>query len=346
MKTFPCVILFLFLATFAHAQNVSADILKKTVNRIRALKSISYKVNSTENNPFNKGQVISATVDAKVVFSPSGAVSYKKEFTNINSGQSLFQEIYLEGKYYSINLTDSTYTEDVPKSAVVCEMTEIATLIESELTKNGSKITHQTDTVFEGNKCYNFLIKSHDTVTNGIHDYTHRQILINHKTLLPVYVKNTTAGTAYKGGASMLKDGDQAPKLILKTVSGIDTPESDFNGKLLLVVFGATGCPANPLANPMLNRMHANFSSEKFIIINIYTNEMSEVVQKYIENNKLAFPVYIGNRTLSKAFKTPGTPNFYLISSEGKILRSFRGYKNSLEKDLTSHITKLLERSL
>lgn len=378
MKRFICSVIYLLLAIIAHAQSTTTDIFRKSADRFRSLKSIRYNVKSTDKNPFAEGNVTVATTAAAVVFNPEGAISYKNVLTNIDSGQSLFRETYLNGKLYSVNLIDSTYTEEIPKARVICEITEIASMMESELMQHPSKIIHQLDTVFEGKQCYSFMIKSYDTIENGNHNYTHKQILIDQKTMLPLYLKITGAGSAYKEGLSlgrltiynekifygfainkkinaapfvnsglslpnteMLKVGEKAPELLLKSLSGMPIPQDNFKAKLLLVVFGGTNCPANPLANPMLNRLHSKFASAKFSIINVYTSETSEQVKKYIDSNSLKFPVYLGTRNLNKAFKTLGTPNFYLISTGGKVVRTYNGYSDSLEEDLIENIVNL-----
>ncbi|WP_354335674.1 redoxin domain-containing protein [Pedobacter sp. CG_S7] len=334
MKVTSSFIFLFFMASIVTAQSTTAEIFKKTTQRINSLNSIGYSISFMEKNPFSKGDISEGVTNEDILLNPDRTIKYKITETNLNSGQSIFRETYLAGKLYSINLTDSTYVVNVPKSPVSYHMADISTMMESEFKAHSSKIFHKKDTLFNGKKCYNFLIKSYDMISNGNHDYTHKQILIDQKTLLPLYLKSTGAGSAYKEGLSlgrldfytenifynfvadkkikimpfvnsgfslpnteMLKDGERAPELSLNSLSGLHVPEDSFTGKLLLVVFGGTACPANPLANPMLNRLHSKFSSADFSIINIYTNETTEQVQKYIESNSLNFPVYLGNRS-------------------------------------------------
>ena len=370
------------MASAVRAQSSTELIFKKTIQRINSLSSIQYTINSVERNPFSEGDISVGVIKENVLLNPDRNIEYKKTETNLNTGQSIFYKTYLNGKLYAVNLKDSTYTVNVPKSRVSYDMADISAMLESELKTHSSKIFHKKDTLFNGKKCYNFLIKSYDTISNGLHDYRHQQILIDQKTFLPSYLKSTGAGSTYKesfplgrlnfyteknfsnfildkklkiipfsySGLSlenteMLKDGERAPQLSLHSSTGKQLTEDYFNGKILLVVFGGTSCPANSLANPMLNRLHSKFSSADFSIVNIYTNETTEQVLKYIESNNVKFPIYLGSRKLSKAYKTLGTPNFYLISKEGKIVRSSDGYNESLETKLSKNITNLLENT-
>lgn len=110
-----------------------------------------------------------------------------------------------------------------------------------------------------------------------------------------------------------------------------------------LVVFGSTTCSANPLSNPMLNKLHLKYANRPFSIVNIYTGDKIEQISSYVKNNQLNFPVFSGTRSLSSKFKTVGTPNFYLIDHDNKVIASFNGFYDGLEKDLVTKIDTSLK---
>lgn len=383
MKTIHTTFFLFFIVGIANAQLNTSAIFGKTSQAIKSLRSIRYNVGFTQKNPFSKGDVSVGVKEENVIFNPDGTVKYMLNYNNVNAGQIIYGKVYSGGKLYSTNLIDSTYTVEVPKSKISYKMADIAMMMASELKANPKKIIRKADTIYNGNKVYDFLIKKYDTISNGNHDFTHAQVLVDQKTMLPVYLKETGAGSTFKGGillgrlefyeevmiydvlinknikimpfdssgfslpnTKMLDNGDTSPPLSLKSISGTDISPASFKNKLLLVVFGATSCPANPLANPVLNRLHAKFSANDFSVVNIYTSETSEQVKKYIESNNLKFPVYIGERKLGKDFQTLGTPNFYLIGRDGKIVRSSDGYSENLEANMTEDIVKILGTKL
>ncbi|RYD80499.1 MAG: TlpA family protein disulfide reductase [Sphingobacteriales bacterium] len=374
------ILTFLILTTASvYAQNETAKIFNEVAERIHRLKSISYKTKFTDKNPFSKDDISTGSGSTAVILEADGSIKYKHEITDNNLGRTTFRSIYTNGKLYGFSITDSVYTEESPKEKVTSEMAMLAASMLDNLNKKPEKIFQKKDTTFEGRSCFNFLIKSYDRTTNGNHDYTYQQLLIDKKIMLPIYVKDIGAGMTYKEGlplgrliffneksffdlkidqkvavlavettgftkpnTQMLDIGAKAPELAIRDLYGsIPNPRIN-NNKLLLVVFGATDCPANPLANPMLNRIYAKYATDDFAIVNIYTSETTDQIKKYIEANNLKFPVYTASRKLSKEFKTAGTPNFYLVDQNGIVVNKSKGYAESLEERFTKEIDKLL----
>lgn len=369
------------LSASMYAQNETAKIFNKVAERIHTLKSISYRTKFTDKNPFSKDDISTGRGSTAVILEADGSIKYKHEITDNNLGETTFRSIYSGGKLYGFSINDSTYTEEIPKEKVASEMAKLAESMLNSLKKKPENIIQRKDTIFEGKNCFNFLIKSYDSTINGNHDYTYQQLLVDKKITLPVYVKDTGAGMTYKEGlplgrliffneksfsdikinqkiavlpiettgftkpnTQMLEIGAKTPELAIRDLSGRVPDVKTNSKKLLLVVFGATDCSANPLANPMLNRIYAKYATDDFAIVNIYTNETTDQVKKYIEANNIKFPVYTASRKLSKEFKTAGTPNFYLVDKNGIVVNKSKGYAESLEGRFTNEIDKLLEK--
>jgi thiol-disulfide isomerase/thioredoxin len=297
------------------------------------------------------------------------------EFESIFKNDTLFQ-IDIKDSSYS-------FYPKPEKSTISNGIISVNKTIAYNLSKNPSKIFRRKDTVVNNATCYNFFIKAYDSVENGQHDYTYDFIIIDKNTQIPVFFKEIGEGTAEKDGhvigrlsfynedrfsnillnkevdeslfyfdrskfslpvKKMLAEGAIAPKFKLKDMENREVSAADLSNKLLLIEFGATDCGANPLANPMLNRLNKKYASTSFSIVSIYSSEPAEKVKKYIESNKLEFPVYLGDLKTKKAFKTVGTPNFYLIDKTGQVIKSIDGYNDDLEKDLTEKIDEVLKK--
>ncbi|WP_169306795.1 TlpA family protein disulfide reductase [Pedobacter polaris] len=358
------------------------QVLNNSYANLKALKSLSYCTNFTEENPFNPGDFFRGTTKSQISYNDNSSVNFKKEERNINLGQIFTREIYNNSKLHTFDLVDSTYTKDDIKGGVKSELHEIISGTLILLRKNPSKILQYNDTLFNGKKCYQFLIKAYDTLANGNHDYTFKTVLIEKHSLMPVYYKEIGAGTAFKDGfpigrlkffieksfidikvnelivdteiktdgfhelnTSMLNVGEIAPPIDVIPIANDELNDiSVLKAPVKLVVFGSTTCSANPLSNPMLNRLHSKYSTKPFSIVNIYTGDKVEQITKYVQNNSLKFPVFFGTRLLRAKFKTVGTPNFYLIDPNGRIVASISGYSNSLEEELTTKIDTLLKK--
>ncbi|OKS88542.1 TlpA disulfide reductase family protein [Mucilaginibacter polytrichastri] len=378
MNKIYLLILGLCSTFFAQAQITAINILQQTAAKIHLLKSISYEVKETDINPFSVGDTTRSTAKVSIVFTKAGAVNSLLMKTSMNDGKTLLCDIFYKDTLYSVDLDDSTYVTS--KQKPIPDISSTLDFITNSL-KSPSKIFYQKDTIIAKAACYQIFIKSYDTVANGLHNYTYNYIAINKKSLLPTYIRQAGEGSVEKDGHSlgrlkmfsektffnlkankrindnlfrfdktiysikntqMLANGAVAPILILKDLSNQIVPPASFKHKVLLVEFGGTTCAANPLANPMLNRLAQKYPSKDFAIASIYSVETSTQVKQYIAGNGIAFPVYLGTKKVLNEFKTIGTPNFYLIDKNGKIIKSSNGYSNELEKELTAEIDKLV----
>jgi len=372
----------LLVCCLAKAQLQPATILKKVVDKIHLLKSVSYTIDGVEKNPFSDGDTTIRKTKETIVFDSSGTIAMMNEEASVNKGKPEVRGLFLNDTLYTITLEDSIYSLNhvTDKKSISYYLGKVTDII-NDFVKNPSKIIQRKDTTISGVPCYNFFIALSDTIENNKHCYNYKYVAINKKTLMPLYSKENMAGVATKEGfvigyinifnensfsdfqidkkinnsifhfeksrfdlknEKMLAVGTMAPQLELKDLSNRQTPVDNFKNKILLVEFGSTGCSANPLANPMLNRFNKKYAGKDLAIISIYTTETNEQVKKYKTSNQLEFPIYIGSKKTKKDFKTIGTPNFYLIDKSGKIIKSIDGYSDDLETTLIKEIDKII----
>jgi thiol-disulfide isomerase/thioredoxin/outer membrane lipoprotein-sorting protein len=360
-----------------NAQPSTKFIFEQAINKIKTLKSVSYTINSANGNMFSKDDVTRRKTQVSVLFK-RGVIDYKLREVSDDKDTGIYNEVYRDGKSYTFDMTDSTYSLDQAREPDY-DLSDFANLLNESLREQSNKIIRKTDTVYQNIACYSFMIKTYDTLSNGQHDFTHKYILINKNNFLPVSLKEKGEGTASKGGyvmgrifvnnediysnikvnakivsspisfagfylknTKMLSIGDDSPQLNIKTLLGDVVDESFFKNKILLVVFGSITCPANPLANPVLNRLHTKYKGENFAILNIFTSETGEQVKKYIEANNLYFNSYLSTRKQHSDFKVISSPNFYIINNDRKIKTAIDGYSDKLENQLIKLIDELL----
>lgn len=378
MKKIWLVILGLCCAFFTNAQIQPLSVLQKSIDKINSLKSVSYSVETIVKNPFSNGDTSFTKTRETLAFDTNGLIKAMDRKTNINEGQAEFREIYLNNTLYNLDLKDSLYSIDKnPK--ISNSLKFFIDLIKYNLTKNPSKIIQRKDTAINRINCYNFFIKSYDTIENNNHNYTYLNVYINKVTLMPICTKEIGAGEFSKEGHAlgrlnaynevhfsnyrfnekidptvihfniagfelyndkMLADGAITPEIKVKDLDNREVAAFNFKNKLLLIEFGSTVCGANPLANPMLNRLNKKYNVKDVAIVSIYSEETPDQVKKYIESNNLEFPIYLGSKKIKRDFKTVGTPGFYLVDKDGKVIKSYNGYSDELEKDLSEEIEK------
>lgn len=383
MKKIWLIILGLCFVCFTNAQIQPLPILQKSINKINSLKSVSYAVETIQKNPFSNGDTSFIKTQEILAFDKNGLIKAMDKKISINKGQTELREIYLNDTLSNVNPKDSLYSIDKKPKKIGNGLRSFVDLIEYNLTKNPSKIAQHKDTTINHITCYNFFIKSYDTIENNNHNYTHVDVFVNKATLMPICTKEVAVGSFSKEGHAlgrlnaynevhfsdyrfnekinptvfhfdktgfelyndkMLADGTITPEIKVKDLDNHEVAASSFKNKILLVEFGSTVCGANPLANPMLNRLNKKYGAKDVAIVSIYSEETPDQVKKYIESNNLQFPIYLGNKKIKRDFKTVGTPGFYLVNKDGKIIKSSDGYSDELEKDLSKEIEERIQK--
>lgn len=362
-----------------NAQTVSVNLLKSAVDKVQKIKNISYTASSIDNNPFSVGDTTISESKETVVLDGLGNIIAQNILSNINNYQSHFRTIYRNDTLYHIDLKDSLYSFDLyPKN--VSNSLKYFINGANYAIKRRLKILPLKDTIVNNVSCYSLFINVYDTIENNNHNFTHQYLYLNKQTLLPMLTKEIGVGNAEKEGHSigrlnfynltkytydklngkpandlfyfksagfeikyenMLAEGGVSPAILVKDLSNKTIPTSYFQNKILLLEFGSTLCGANPLANPMLNRLFKKFNRPDVLITAIYSEETPEQLKKYIKANNLQFPVFLSNKKMKRHFHAVGTPNFYIIDKNGNITKSINGYSDQLEKRITEEIDRL-----
>jgi cytochrome c biogenesis protein CcmG, thiol:disulfide interchange protein DsbE len=126
-----------------------------------------------------------------------------------------------------------------------------------------------------------------------------------------------------------------APELDLVTLEGTPVSLSDFHGSVVLVNLWATWCPPCLQEMPTLNTFYDQYKDRGFILIAIDQEETREVVQPFVEEYGLTFPIWLDKDYLAQqAFKTLHLPSSYVIGRDGRVRLMWIGgiSKANLEK--------------
>jgi thiol-disulfide isomerase/thioredoxin len=101
----------------------------------------------------------------------------------------------------------------------------------------------------------------------------------------------------------------------------------DFSGQILVINFWATWCPPCLEEAPELNDLYGRYKNKGVQVIGIALDKDSlELVAPFVERNKIAYPILVGNQqvlTNLKNFK--GVPTTILFDQERKIHKRFNG---------------------
>jgi thiol-disulfide isomerase/thioredoxin len=132
-----------------------------------------------------------------------------------------------------------------------------------------------------------------------------------------------------------------SPKLTLTDLSGKPVSLDDYRGSVVLVNLWATWCPPCREEMPALQTFYEKHKSDGFVIASINQEETREVVEPFVKEFGLTFPVWLDlNYQAEKEFKTNSLPSSFVIDRTGRVRLMWVGgiSKKNLEKYVTDII--------
>jgi cytochrome c biogenesis protein CcmG, thiol:disulfide interchange protein DsbE len=133
------------------------------------------------------------------------------------------------------------------------------------------------------------------------------------------------------------KVGD-APTLAGKLVSGKPVDLAAMKDKVTVVQFWATWCPTCVKEMPDVQAFY-NTNKAKLNLVSISIDDTSKELTDWLAKQKYDLP-FVWNGDIKHSFgKIKGTPSFFVVGKDGKILKSYRG---GIGKTEFAEITALL----
>ncbi len=133
-----------------------------------------------------------------------------------------------------------------------------------------------------------------------------------------------------------------SPKLTLTDLSGKTVSLSDYLGSVVLVNLWATWCPPCKDEMPELQTFYENYKADGFVLIAIDQEETKEVVQPFVEEFGLTFPVWLDeNYQAEREFNTMSLPSSFVIDRTGRVRLMWVGGVS--EKFLEKYVTQLIK---
>lgn len=126
-----------------------------------------------------------------------------------------------------------------------------------------------------------------------------------------------------------------APELTLKDLSGAQASLHDYRGSVVLVNLWATWCPPCREEMPTLQTFYQKYREDGFVLIAINQEETLEVVQPFVDEFGLTFPVWLDEEyEAQRKFNTMNLPSSYVIDRAGQVRLMWIGgiSKRNLEK--------------
>ncbi len=120
-----------------------------------------------------------------------------------------------------------------------------------------------------------------------------------------------------------------AAELTLADLSDKTVRLADFKGRVVLVDFWATWCHPCLQELPDLKAIYRKHEREGFIILAVSIDESPrKEIAAFVAENEVPYPVLLAGSGPIKGWRVRGLPTAYLIDREGRVVRSWFGYKD------------------
>jgi len=158
------------------------------------------------------------------------------------------------------------------------------------------------------------------------------------------------AGEHYDGffkafGVQKLKKA-KAPDFTLKDQDGKDVRLSDYQGKVVHLIFFTTWCDSCRVEMPKISRVYTEFSELGLVILSVGISEKVKQIKEFSKELELSFPTVADEGgTVATAYRVRRIPTSYLIDREGYMIGWWLGGRDWESKVAYGLMEALLETS-
>ncbi len=134
-----------------------------------------------------------------------------------------------------------------------------------------------------------------------------------------------------------------APDFVLKDIEGKDVRLSNYKGKIVVLEFWATWCPPCKATIPELVALQRKYAEKGLVVLGVSIDEGDNLPSKlsaFSKENKMNYPILIGNEEISRAYGVISIPVTVLIGRDNRIISSYKGYVDNLEALISQQIDK------
>ena len=117
-----------------------------------------------------------------------------------------------------------------------------------------------------------------------------------------------------------LRIGNMAPDFMLGSNRASRVSLSDFRGKIVILNFWTTWCPACRHEVPNLQLIHNEYGPRNVVVLAVNLGEKLETVERFAQNNGISFAVWLDeDRWAGNIYGIRSIPTTYFIDENGII---------------------------
>ena len=128
-------------------------------------------------------------------------------------------------------------------------------------------------------------------------------------------------------GSARGESGKPAKPFTLKDINLKKVNLSDFKGKVVILNFFATWCPPCRTEIPELVKIFKENKEKGLVVVGISLDSDGSVqmVQRFVRDMKITYPVLLGNMDLADSYEISGVPTTFILTREGKTHKRYDG---------------------
>lgn len=119
-------------------------------------------------------------------------------------------------------------------------------------------------------------------------------------------------------GGSGEKAGDAA-KLETLDMPALEKRLAANKGKVTLIMFWATWCPACKTELPVLEQLRAKYPADKLDIMAISVDDTAQAMNSYLSTRPTKVPVYLSTADVGSEFGVKSIPALVIFDGEGQV---------------------------
>jgi len=118
-----------------------------------------------------------------------------------------------------------------------------------------------------------------------------------------------------------------APNFTLRDLKGNEISLSDYRGKIVILNFWTTWCKPCRVEIPGFVEIYEEYKNKGMEILGISLDRAgSEQILKFVEENKISYPVLLGTKKIATDYEIQVIPITYIIDKKGKTRHKHIGY--------------------
>ncbi len=141
--------------------------------------------------------------------------------------------------------------------------------------------------------------------------------------------------------------GFRAPGFSVPALDGRSLSLADYRGKVVMINFWATWCIPCRVEMPSMENLYEKYGGRGFEILAVSGGESQSVVQPFIENLKLSFPILLDEQfEVHEKYEVSAIPSTFLVDKSGVITHRFFGavdWNDDQSKELIGKLIKAKE---